>query len=97
MTTGKNFDLGFPSVSKTRGLWATIPSPDKNSYCTSANALQRLPVLPQQPMLYTKIQPQSFLCSGEEGFLSVMVDHIWAWQPSYLMTQNHKKAPCEIW
>ena len=38
-------------------------------------------------MLYTKIQPQSFLNSGEEGFY--MFCHIWAWQPSFTMAQNH--------
>ena len=34
--------------TQTRGPWATIHSPDKNSYCTSANATQFLPLLPQQ-------------------------------------------------
>ena len=54
------------------------------------------------PMLYTKIQPQSFLGSGEDDFFY----HIWAWWPSCSMGQNHsyklsipfrQKAPCEIW
>ena len=36
-------------------------------------------------MLYTKSQPQSFLSSGEEVFY-----HIWAWQPSCSLVQNHK-------
>ena len=35
-------------------------------------------------MLYTKIQPQSFLSSEEEVFY-----HIWAWQPSCSMVQKH--------
>ena len=33
---------------ETRGPWAIIHSPDKNSYCISAKAMQLLPVLPQQ-------------------------------------------------
>ena len=32
----------------TRGPRGTICSPDKNSYCTSVNAMELLPVLPQQ-------------------------------------------------
>ena len=34
----------------------------------------------ESPMLYTKIQPQSFLSSWKEDFKCVY--HIWAWQPS---------------
>ena len=33
-------------------------------------------------MVYTKIQPQSFLSYKEEFY------HIWAWQPSYSMVRN---------
>ena len=39
-------------------------------------------------MLYTKFQPQNFLGSEEEDFLSVLY-HIWACQPSCSMVQNH--------
>ena len=35
-------------------------------------------------MLYTKIQLQSFLSSGEEVFY-----HIWAWQPSCSKEPNN--------
>ena len=38
-------------------------------------------------MLYTKIKPQSFLGSGQEGFKCS--NHIWVWGPSCLMVQNH--------
>ena len=82
-------------VGKTRGPWATIRSPDKNSYCIFANAIQHSTSIATatgtQPchnkvkghpsliilinlveleiaMLHTKIQPQSFLSTGEEGF-----------------------------
>ena len=38
-------------------------------------------------MLYTKIQPQSFLCSGEKDIKSFY--HILAGQPSCSKVQNH--------
>ena len=38
-------------------------------------------------MLYTKIQPKSFLGSGEENFKYFY--HIWAWQPFCLVVQNY--------
>ena len=41
-------DNTFILHRKTRGLWAMIHSPDKNSCCLSVNAMQILPVLPQQ-------------------------------------------------
>ena len=37
---------------KQEGPWATIRSPDKNSYCISVNAMQLLPVLPQQGHIF---------------------------------------------
>ena len=58
----------------------------------------------ESPMLYTKIQPQSFLSTGEEDFY--LFCHIWAWLPSCSMMQKHlnkvstslrQQAPCEIW
>ena len=39
-------------------------------------------------MLYTEIQPQSFLSSGEDCF-KCFTNHILAWQPSCSMAQNH--------
>ena len=51
-------------------------------------------------MLYTKIQPQSFLGSGEKKIK--LFYHIWAWQPilqnflNKLLVLLRQKAPCEI-
>ena len=41
----------------------------------------------ESSMLYTKIQPQSFLGSGEEDFQEFY--HIWAWWPSCSIVRNH--------
>ena len=41
----------------------------------------------ESPMLYTKIQPQSFLELEKKIFKCFY--HIWAWQPSCSMIQNH--------
>ena len=35
-------------MKQSRGTWATIRSPDRNSHCISANDMQLLPVLKQQ-------------------------------------------------
>ena len=41
----------------------------------------------ESPMLYTKIQPQSFLSTGEEKCNCFY--HIWAWQSFCSIMQNH--------
>ena len=57
----------------------------------------------ESPILYTKIQPKSFLGSGEDVLAFY---HISAWRPSCSMVRNHsnklsipfrQKMLCEIW
>ena len=39
------------------------------------------------PMIYSKIQPQGILVSGEEGFYRFLP--LWAWRPSWSTDRNH--------
>ena len=55
-------------------------------------------------MIYTKIQPQSFLGSGDEDFkvflpyMGMAADCLMAWNLlNKLSIPFQQKAPCEVW